>query len=529
MICHVCAARGIDHDKKRAEILASPYETGIWICGFDWFLKGRFHKDVDRWYRRGLELGYKRFLMMWPRGHLKTTYIMAMIINDIINDPETRVLLRMASGELSADTCRAVSEILMTSEGLKHFFPESVLVPNNKDIIVRNDEIRVSRRGTYRESTLEARGIGSKVVGGHFRKQIADDLIDDTAIDSDQIQQIAIDRVMRSDPLFVEPAKDIEIIVGTRWPGRYYRWLIDDSGIANEYWTLLLGCYVDDRYDKFMESIGEKPDKEHGTPIWPEHFSMSALAGIHRKLQDNFTHQYLNLEIVEGSRQFNREDFQHYKLTQDGCVVTYPGGKTYTCPLSNLFISMTIDPATGEHSKTDQSAITVCGFDRSTGMVFVLDVWQGRVLPLLLINNIIDLAQKWKPHVVSPEAVSFQHTLRHFLKQEMNQRGVNFRIKPVSPGRVGKGRRILDALQPFVANHQVYVLKSHDASLVSELVALQVIAGKVIGRSPNLADSLSYHAPYWRNMEYEMSIEDEDDIKKWIPNAGPAYGLECST
>jgi len=83
-------------------------------------------------------------------------------------------------------------------------------------------------------------------------------------------------------------------------------------------------------------------------------------------------------------------------------------------------------------------------------------------------------------------------------------------------------------LQPFVANGQLHVLKHHDSTLVAEMVALQVVAGKVIGRSPNLADSLSYHAPYWRMQEVLMA-EEEEDIKKWLPDSGPRYGLECLT
>jgi hypothetical protein len=151
------------------------------------------------------------------------------------------------------------------------------------------------------------------------------------------------------------------------------------------------------------------------------------------------------------------------------------------------------------------------------------------VLPNILIDKIITTAQMWKPHVVAPEDVSFQKTLKHFLKQEMQQRGIHFRIKPVAPGRVGKGRRIMDALQPFVANQQMHVLRSMDSTLVSELVALQVVGGKVIGRSPNLADSLAYHSEFWRGQEVLMAAEDDDDIKLWVPESGPAYGLQCST
>jgi predicted phage terminase large subunit-like protein len=439
----------------------------------------------------------------------------------------------MSSGTEAQKTLAAVVEILQDNDedgNLHHFFPTRVLNPSDKDVRVRADYLRMPRKGTYREGTVEARGIDSKVTGGHFTDHINDDLIDENMVDSEVLQSTAVNRLKRSDSLFVNPAEDIELNIGTRWPGIFYRWLLEDSGIVDEYWSVVLGCYVDDRFREFMHKIGREVEAADGTPIWPEHFSMDALAAIERKSPYDFVHQWLNLEVDEGTRRFNREDFQHYKLTEEGCVVTYPGGKTYTCPLSNLYITMTIDPATGEHDRTDQSAITVCGFDRKTGNIYVLDVWQGRVLPHDLINKIIDTAKRWKPHLVAPEDVSFQKTLKHFLKQEMIQRGVNFHIKPVKPGRLRKGSRILDSLQPFVANHQLYVMRAHDASLVSELVALQVVGGKVVGRSPNLADSLSYHSEFWRGQEVLMAEEEEDDkIQTWGLEGGPAYGLEVMT
>ena len=240
MICRSCEAAGLNHDRIRAKILSSPYYTGIYICGFDWYKLGRFHRDVDKWYQIGLDKGYRRFLMIWPRGFLKTTRIISTVVNWVLNDPECRTLLRMSSAELSEDTCRSVTEILTTSQGMEHFFPERMFKQSDAGVIMRNDELRVPRNGIYRESTLEARGIDSKITGGHFKRQVFDDLVDEVAIDSERLQSVAISRLQRSSPLYVDPSDDIGLIAGTRWPGEYYRWLLDDSGMAERYWTVLL-------------------------------------------------------------------------------------------------------------------------------------------------------------------------------------------------------------------------------------------------------------------------------------------------
>lgn len=514
--------------------------TGVAICGFDWFKHGTLHKNVDEWFLKGRELGYKRYMLMMPRAHLKTTYLIAYMVNRILNDPEVRILYRMSSASNAEKTLASVIEILGPSnEVLRHFFPNSVLNPTDRETRIRADMIRVKRRGIYREGTIEARGIDSKVIGGHFTDQIFDDLIDDTMIDSEQTQQIAINRLKRSDPLFVEPDKNIEIVTGTRWPGLFYQWLIEDSGITDEYWSMLLGCYKDARYFDFLSMIGkaEEFDEEAKQPIWPEHFTQETLEKVERKSPYDFIHQWLNLAVEEGGRRFKKEDFNHYwfDMTQatnvETCNVKLTNGGLYEVPVHRLYRTLTIDPATGEHGKTDQSAITVCGFDRKTGMIFLLDAVQGRWLPDELIEKVIGTVKRWKPHVVAPEDVSFQKTLKHFLKQEMTRQGVSARIQPVKPGRTGKGRRILDALQPFVASGQFHVLREHDMTVVSELCSLQVVGGKVMGRSPNLADALSYNAEFWRGIELrQIDVEEqEDEVPEVFKEVIPSYNLQCLT
>jgi predicted phage terminase large subunit-like protein len=198
-------------------------------------------------------------------------------------------------------------------------------------------------------------------------------------------------------------------------------------------------------------------------------------------------------------------------------------------PIEALYRSMTIDTATGEGRHTDESAITVCGHDRQTGLIFVLDAWAGRVLPFDLIERILAMAQEHDPHVVSPEDVSFQKTFKWALKKSMVERGIHFPIRPVKPGTKSKGSRIIDALQPFVRNQQVYFTKGQ-RKLTQELINLQVVGGKVVGRSPNLADSLAYHVEYWRGKPGEViESEDIDYFDSFKGDVGRAYGLECVT
>jgi len=531
--CRQCAKAGIDHDEYIQECLSSPRIAGIRLAGFDW-LKSDLHYALDRWYLRGLEEGYKRFLVMIPRGHVKTYYFgLANIIWQIIRDPECRILDTMASNTQAAKTNETLQNILMTSETLKHFFPNQVLNQKNDAHIINSMVTRISRKGIYREGTVEARGRESRVTGGHFTHQIMDDLIDENMVDSEILQEKALNFVKRADPLMVNPGEDERIITGTYWPGIFYTEVTREDGICGEdYKKLILGCYVDQRFHDFLASIGMKTNVPDGEPIF-ERFTKDTLERISKRDYFEFSHQYLNIPIAEEDRRFRREDIMYYNIGytpagEPACIAKMDGN-TYTVRVSELYRTMTIDPATGEGTNTDQSAITVCGHDRKSGLVFVLKSWDGRVTILDLIEKIFEFAQEYNPHVVAPEDVSFQKTLKSFLRQEQIRRGVHFPIRPVKPGTKSKGVRILDSLQPYVQNRQVYFSRS-DRALIEELVTLQVVGGKVVGRSPNLADSLSYHNEFWRGgPAYEGPEDDDVDYKPPWLESSPAYGLECLT
>jgi predicted phage terminase large subunit-like protein len=509
------------------------------MCGLDW-LNNPLHLAVDKWFTEKYHSGSRRFIILTPRGHLKTSYFgTSFLAWRALTDPEARILYMMASSKNAEKTLASVSTALAKNENVAHFFPKRVLDYGNPKIKSKMSRLELPRHGNYREGTIEASGMDARVTGGHFTDQIFDDLIDETMIDSEVLQAKAVNFIKRANPLFVNPAQDLRVIVGTRWPGEYYNWLLDaDSNIFNTSEVLLLGCYVDERLRSFLRETGKATVLSDGDPIWPYDerkgcgFTLETLENIRRDSEYDFVHQYLNLEVSDEMRRFRKEDIKYFSWTtnrfQKPCVMVKTEADTFVVPIKELYISMTVDPATGEGRNTDESAITVCGHDRRSGLIFVLDAWDGRVTAFDLINKVLDMAEEWNPNVVSPEDVSFQKTLKWYLKKTMMERGQHFPIRPVKPGTKSKGARIVDSLQPFVRNQQVHFTKGQ-RKLVSELLNLQVVGGKVVGRSPNLADSLAYHVEYWRGKNRPEAKEDIDYFDSHKVELGRAYGLECQT
>ena len=191
--------------------------------------------------------------------------------------------------------------------------------------------------------------------------------------------------------------------------------------------------------------------------------------------------------------------------------------------------TLVCDPGTGELKKTDDSAISVCGYDRDSGLIFVLDEWAGKVKPDALIEQICYRAQLWRPHVSGIEDGSFQTVLKHSLMRAFAEKGVGSTVKPIKHQNRAKLTRI-EGLQPYTANKQICVMDSQKR-LVDELCRLQIVRGKLVGKSPNRADALAYHADFWRHAG-KVEIEEEDELGTWDAHKEynkRSYGLECTT
>ena len=100
MVCPQCTKQGYNHDEIVQLCESSPLWTGILLCGLDW-LDNPFHHAIDQWFMKKYNSGSRRFIIMTPRGHLKTSYFgTAFLTWKAITDPEARAVYRNTEGEL---------------------------------------------------------------------------------------------------------------------------------------------------------------------------------------------------------------------------------------------------------------------------------------------------------------------------------------------------------------------------------------------------------------------------------------------
>jgi hypothetical protein len=496
------------------------------------------HRLVCDWVQYHIDSKCRNILVLLARDFLKTSMLMGVWIREWIKNPELRNLLLHASSTMSAKVVPVVENIIVRADGFAHYFPE--LVPDTNRVSWSNTEMTIARTGNYAQASLEARGLTSTTTGGHFDRIWLDDLIDENVANSLADQKRAIISYEASDDLLDTPENELTFISGTLWQGPFYPRILKDKSFKK----LVFGAEWDERFEDFLREMGEDVDALRppasefakakrlgldGPGIWPEQWATERLARMkRRKGFVSYNRQKKNIEVTDEEQRFKEEDFKdqwyHHDPNGRGVLV-----RDRLIPWQELYIVATVDPASGENDATDEAAIVVGGSHEATGIIVVLDVWHGRALPDALSDRIFNVNEKWKSRGlkwIGVEAQGFQNTYVRWLRRDMVSRRTFFAIKPIlAPD--SKATRIIDGLQPFIANHQVFFLRSHK-DLIQEAVDFRVVGGKVMGSSPAMLDALAMQVKGWTvalDDEALAAMRDEDSELS-LPAPVRSYGLE---
>jgi hypothetical protein len=529
--CRFCSSRGWDHDEIKTR-LKSDLFFFTYVMVSDW-VSPSLHKPIAEWYKQERDSGSDWFLVMLPRGHLKTTtFTISRPVWDLVNNPDTRILIIMSSGRLGKQKMNKIQSIIM-SQKFKHFFPE--LVPNVRDVRWNKDEIEINRPTQHEEASITALGAESNLTSGHWNKIILDDLVDGQSENRQQQQQNAIDFMERIPGLWVRASDPQDLlVVGTFWPGEYYRGIVNNP----QYKKIILGCFADDRYHRFMESMGYESPLKDDDPIFVGHCTKESIEKQRSMFKRKFAHQMLNIDSPEGDQRFRREDCQLFKWgdSYDNLAIVGKQGGEVWYPTNGMFKQLVIDPASGANKDTDDSAIVVTGWIRNLGYAFVLDVFHGCIRPNALIDKTIEMARRWDVQVVRPEWSGGFSMFTQFLMDKWIDAGVKIPIMKVKPGTRSKGERIVESIEGYIQNRQVF-FRPDQQYIIDELVNLVVFDGQIKGASPNMVDALAYHTEFWRrtpnrlNTDGDIKLVESEEYEHSVrrPKLKPKYNLYCET
>jgi hypothetical protein len=536
--CTLCEAKGFDHDKQLKLYESSIYGTCVGLCQWDRMHGSLVHRLVCDWVQYYLDKKERNILVLVPRDFLKTSMLMGIWVREWMRNQELRNLLLHASSTMSAKVVPVVENIILRPDGFAHFRPD--LVPDMQKVSWTNTEMTIARKGNYPQASLEARGLTSTIVGGHYDRIFLDDPIDENIANSLAEQKRAVISYESSDDLLDTPENELTFVSGTLWQGSFYPKLLRSKSFK----VLQFGAEWDERFESFLREMGEDVERLRpsaaeykeakrlglgGPAVWPAQWSTARLARMkRRKGFVSYCRQKLNKEVTDEEQRFKEEDFKDQWYNDD------PGGRGVIVhdrliPWGELFIVATVDPASGENMETDEAAIIVAGSHEQTGIIVVLDVWHGRALPDRLSELIFKAHDRWKGRGlkwIGVESQGFQNTYQRWLKRDMVSRRQFFALKPI-PAPESKAARIIDGLQPFIANHQVF-FRRNQRDLIQEALDFRVVGGKVMGKSPGMLDALAMQVKGWAVALDDEAIAamGEGDPELQIAPPRRAYGLE---
>lgn len=375
--------------------------------------------------------GPREFLVMYPRGHLKTTLVsQAYLIQCIINWPDIRILLSCGIGDQIQRVVRAIKGIFQYNDDFRTLFPE--FCPVNVEDFGSNDQFIVPARKLRRgEPTLFSVTVGKTIAGHHPDMIFHSDLVDKENVKTPGGIKDVIGHFEFMGPLLERySAKDgypasrgFVFVEGTPYDfGDLHNKLMKDDKCIT--CSMPRGSHFGDKlkcknnsdstsYSPAWQKV-VRPAQEnypHGKILWPERFPQNELDRICRDNEWLFSAQYLMKCVPQGDGLCDPKDVAFLPPHIIGSI------------LPTLRIHSTIDLAGMEENRSgDYTVLTVGGFDRD-GRLYIIDIQRGHFPPENVIERIFNIYNKY-PFIIDFKIEKDAHTrvLLPFLQREMSKR-----------------------------------------------------------------------------------------------------------
>lgn len=348
--------------------------------------------------------GARRTLILYPRGHLKTTIItIAHTIQWIINYPDIRILISTATGDQAEKVMRELKGHFQYNEYFRSVFPEFCPAPERVSDFGSRDEFIVPCRTQVRkEPTVWTCTVGKTIAGVH-----PDVIKNSDLVDKENVKTPGGINDVISHFRFLNPLLE-------RYDGR-------DGYPPTTGWNDVEGTKYD--FGDLHSTLEKSPDwaskivmgahnADYSKILWPSRFSKESLQATQREMGDwEYSAQYLNKCIPTGDGLCDPKD------------VVFVPGQVLRQILPSLRLHVTVDLAGMENTrKGDYTVLTVGGFD-SNGRLYVIEVHCGHYSPEEVINLIFSIHARY-PNVIDYKVEKDAHArvLLPFLQREMSVR-----------------------------------------------------------------------------------------------------------
>ena len=394
-------------------------------------------------------------LILWPRGHLKTSVaVQAHTVWQITRNPEIRVLVgshRADDAVASAGVCRAI----LDSDEYRAVYPEiRPAMQDGKVVCWRDDQFRVERKSKLKEHTVETASPGVKLTGKHYNVIKPDDIVNEDTVRSRTAMQKTTDFMKYLVPL-LDPGGHV-LMTGTRYDygDEYGRIIAEES----QDWDITVRKAV-----------------EHGEVIYPTRFH---LGPEHEGDPDNDTAGRFSLPKLKVTLGPYIYHCQYENEPADDSNATFQRGDikvVQELPAHRSYVFGRSNDLSGEGETESATAIVDWAVDDLANLYIIHIVWE-QMDPSRIINHLIAGQRKpehARPTMVTGEKAAIERVLKHFLDKATRETGVLIPWKwlPTTQSQKSKLQRVL-GFEPWWSAGRVHVLAScpHREDMIDQFV-----------------------------------------------------------
>jgi len=385
--------------------------------------------------RKNPDIQEKR-LMCEPRGTYKTTIIsISYPIWRLIRNSNLSILIDSETDNQAKTIYKTCKEIMENNILLTELY--GTFKSLNKTTVWNDTELNIEARTRIRrDPSLYHCGVESAINGKHPDIVVLDDPhSEQNTQTSDSVDKVD-DHYKLLTPLLDQ--KGELNVVCTRWvqddlAGRILKREKEDWSTIS-----IKACYNDD-------------GSLYAPKILTNDFLNKAkkTMGMYR-----FSANYLNDPKPDVDKSFKPDWLQYYNDKD----LSEPEEGKYG--LKDLAIYMSIDASWGDKKSTgtDPTAIVVAGFTPE-GQVYILDIFNKRINPTEVVDQVFYMVKRWNPLKVASEDINTQKGINREIDIEMAKRKMYFTLDRVKHQAISKENRIL-GLTPIFENKNVFIRKT---------------------------------------------------------------------
>ena len=336
----------------------------------------------------------KDFMVLWPRGHYKTTAVVVAIVKAILNFPNIRILLMQGSVQV---TETLLSQVLSHFTGeawgsrFQELFPEFCAIQEEGEWKFGKRSLKASAKKfttcartalQLAQATVTVASPKSVKTGQHYDLGFFDDLVNESNYQNPKLLVKVQENFTLAQSL-IDPGC-YRFVTGTRYAfGDLYEQIVRWQGQSGKWLISIRDCWTDetrnlpDEQKKPLFAQFRKKSGDLGG------FTLEHLLQMQKDDPQTFACQYLNKPIHASKQAFTKE------LLYGACIAANDAPK-----LSAAL--MMLDLASSEAVKADDSVIAVGRMD-VLGTAYVCGLKGGQWTPMELALNTIQMVLTHRP------------------------------------------------------------------------------------------------------------------------------------